>query len=98
MNLTLDLFLFSFQKKSFSNIKKSNKGNTSSSENTYGSQSDNWSSWQDDNEGFVNSPLNKMEELRKEREEKKLQRQKEIEAKRAARSGPMKLGAKKVQL
>ena len=30
-----------------------------------------------------------------QREEKRLQRQKEIEAKRAARRGPMKLGAKK---
>jgi len=35
------------------------------------------------------------EEVKKKREEKKLERQKEIEAKRAARKGPMKLGSKK---
>ena len=35
------------------------------------------------------------DEKKKQREEKRLQRQKEIEAKRAAKKGPMKLGAKK---
>jgi hypothetical protein len=34
----------------------------------------------------------KFDEARKKREEKKLQRQRELEARRAARSGPMKLG------
>ncbi|ROT76596.1 N-terminal kinase-like protein [Penaeus vannamei] len=38
----------------------------------------------------------KSDEQRRLREEKRLQRQKEIEAKRAARMGPMKLGAKKM--
>lgn len=38
----------------------------------------------------------KLEEARKKREERKLQRQKELEARRANKSGPMKLGAKKV--
>jgi len=36
-----------------------------------------------------------MDEARRKREEKKLQRQKELEAKRANRSTAMKLGAKK---
>ncbi|XP_076052648.1 N-terminal kinase-like protein yata isoform X2 [Oratosquilla oratoria] len=40
--------------------------------------------------------LTKGDEVRRQREERKLQRQKEIEAKRAARAGPMKLGAKKL--
>lgn len=42
---------------------------------------------------------NKFEEARKKREERKLQRQKELEARRANRNtagGPMKLGAKKM--
>ncbi|KAF4518608.1 hypothetical protein B566_EDAN009857 [Ephemera danica] len=39
--------------------------------------------------------FNKIEEARKKREEKKLQRQKELEARRANRSGGSKLGAKK---
>ncbi|XP_047501950.1 N-terminal kinase-like protein isoform X2 [Penaeus chinensis] len=38
----------------------------------------------------------KGDDQRRLREEKRLQRQKEIEAKRAARAGPMKLGAKKI--
>lgn len=38
---------------------------------------------------------NKIEEARKKREEKKLQRQKELEARRANRLGGSKLGAKK---
>lgn len=49
----------------------------------------------------------KLDEARRKREEKKMQRQRELEARRAARvaggtggpsSGPMKLGAKKIQL
>lgn len=40
----------------------------------------------------------RLEEARRKREEKKIQRQKELEARRANRSGggPMKLGAKKI--
>jgi SCY1-like protein 1 len=40
----------------------------------------------------------KLEEAKKKREERKLMRQKELEARRASRStgGPMKLGAKKM--
>lgn len=39
----------------------------------------------------------KLEDVRKRREEKKLQRQKELETRRATRNaGPMKLGAKKI--
>ena len=39
----------------------------------------------------------KLDEARRKREEKKLQRQRELEARRAQRnSGPMKLGAKKL--
>lgn len=34
----------------------------------------------------------KFDEARRKREEKKLQRQREMEARRAARAGPMKLG------
>ncbi|KAL0270408.1 UNVERIFIED_CONTAM: hypothetical protein PYX00_007828 [Menopon gallinae] len=41
------------------------------------------------------SASNKLE-VRKRREEKKLQRQKELEARRSSRTGPMKLGAKKI--
>ncbi|KAK6638702.1 hypothetical protein RUM43_006969 [Polyplax serrata] len=44
----------------------------------------------------VNSSAAKLEEVRKRREEKKIQRQKELESRRASRAaGPMKLGAKK---
>lgn len=38
----------------------------------------------------------KFDEARRKREEKKLQRQRELEARRAARVGPMKIGAKKL--
>lgn len=37
----------------------------------------------------------KMDEARRKREEKKVQRQRELESRRAAR-GPLKLGAKKI--
>ncbi|EDV53186.1 N-terminal kinase-like protein [Drosophila erecta] len=62
----------------------------------------NWNSdsWADgefeplDESGFGNA---KLDEARRKREEKKLQRQRELEARRAQRaSGPMKLGAKKL--
>nr|CAD7203513.1 unnamed protein product [Timema douglasi] len=48
--------------------------------------------------GDANGASNRLEEARKKREEKKLLRQKELEARRATRitGGPMKLGAKKV--
>ena len=38
------------------------------------------------------------DETRRRNEEKKAERQKAIEAKRAAKKGPMKLGAKKVMI
>ncbi|XP_063221892.1 N-terminal kinase-like protein isoform X1 [Bacillus rossius redtenbacheri] len=47
----------------------------------------------------VSNSTSRLEEARKKREEKKLQRQKELEARRATRvvsGGPMKLGAKKL--
>lgn len=47
------------------------------------------------NETFLSIGGNKLDEARRKREEKKLQRQRELEARRAAR-GPMKLGAKKL--
>ena len=54
--------------------------------------SDSWGNdWGDVNSSTVNSS----DEARKRRDEKKAERQKEIEAKRAAKKGPMKLGAKK---
>ena len=36
------------------------------------------------------------EEARRRREEKRVERQKELQSKRAAKKGPMKLGAKKM--
>ena len=54
--------------------------------------SDSWGNdWGDANSSTISSS----DEARKRREEKKAERQKEIEAKRAAKKGPMKLGAKK---
>lgn len=38
----------------------------------------------------------KLDEAKQQREERRLQRQREIEAKRAARAGPMKLGARRI--
>ena len=59
---------------------------------TESNSSDSWANdWGDAN----SSTLNSSDEARKRREEKKAERQKEIEAKRAAKKGPMKLGAKK---
>lgn len=46
--------------------------------------------------GSSNSSSSKGDEARQQREERRLQRQREIEAKRAARSGAMKLGAKRI--
>ena len=47
------------------------------------------------NDSFASKSNDTEDEKKKLREEKRLQRQKEIEAKRAAKKGPMKLGAKK---
>ena len=46
----------------------------------------------------ANTTNHKLEEAKKKREERKLMRQKELEARRATRTtgGPMKLGAKKL--
>ena len=49
-----------------------------------------WDDW-----GNTNTDENK-DDARKRREEKRLERQKEIEAKRSAKKGPMKLGGKKM--
>ena len=54
------------------------------------SSSAGWDDW-----GNSNTEESK-DEARKRREEKRLERQKEIEAKRAAKKGPMKLGGKKM--
>ena len=54
--------------------------------------SDSWGNdWGEVNTNSIGSS----DEARKRREEKKAERQKEIEAKRAAKKGPMKLGTKK---
>ena len=64
----------------------------SPSATTETNSSDSWGNdWGDTN----SSTMNSSDEARKRREEKKADRQKEIEAKRAAKKGPMKLGAKK---
>ena len=52
---------------------------------------DNWDDW--GNETSTKPQTD--DEKKRQREEKRLQRQKELEAKRAAKKGPMKLGAKK---
>ena len=46
---------------------------------------------------FLDISINK-DESRRRNEEKKAERQKAIEAKRAAKKGPMKLGTKKVMI
>ncbi|XP_013119364.1 N-terminal kinase-like protein [Stomoxys calcitrans] len=62
----------------------------------------NWNSdsWADGEFEPIDEPITgnaKLDEARRKREEKKLQRQRELEARRAQRnSGPMKLGAKKL--
>ncbi|BFF91361.1 N-terminal kinase-like protein [Drosophila madeirensis] len=59
----------------------------------------NWNSdsWADGEFETLDEPGNKMDEARRKREEKKLQRQRELEARRAQRAtGPLKLGAKKL--
>lgn len=59
------------------------------------------SGWEDTEFEPLDETLNsnpKLEEARKKREERKLMRQKELEARRAGKTtgGPMKLGAKKM--
>jgi len=72
--------------------------NWTSSENATVKSDNNWdSSWNDTTEWKMNdSTALEKDEARRKREEKRNQRQKELEAKRNARQGPMKLGAKKV--
>ena len=53
------------------------------------------SGWDDWGNSKTSTEDNK-DEARKRREEKRLERQKEIEAKRSAKKGPMKLGGKKM--
>ena len=55
----------------------------------------NWADWGDNNTPAFSNFDTDADEKKRQREEKRLQRQKEIEAKRAAKKGPMKLGAKK---
>jgi SCY1-like protein 1 len=47
---------------------------------------------------YLSAASSRLEEARKKREERKLQRQKELEARRATKltGGPMKLGTKKM--
>ena len=52
-------------------------------------------SWGNDWGEVNTNSMGSSDEARKRREEKKAERQKEIEAKRAAKKGPMKLGTKK---
>ncbi|XP_058443851.1 N-terminal kinase-like protein isoform X2 [Malaya genurostris] len=82
--------------------------------NTTNNSNSNWNNvgdgWTDGDFEPIDEPSTgnpKLDEARRKREEKKMQRQRELEAKRAARgvagaggpsSGPMKLGAKKIQL
>ncbi|KAB7499520.1 N-terminal kinase-like protein [Armadillidium nasatum] len=73
------------------------KTNTSKLQTSNSNADSSWGTWDDASnikveKDFDSEPWN---ESRKQREEKKLQRQKEIEAKRAARGGPMKLGTRK---
>lgn len=58
----------------------------------------NWGSADSDggNLGGRTTDPEKLEEMRKRREERKLHRQNELETKRSNRKGPMKLGAKKI--
>ena len=53
---------------------------------------DDWDDWGNES---TTKPTNEIDDKKKQREEKRMQRQKELEAKRAAKKGPMKLGAKK---
>jgi len=61
-----------------------------------------WSDWSssDNDRSFTASSSDpaKQEEMRKRREERKLHRQNELQAKKASKGGPLKLGAKKIDL
>jgi len=57
--------------------------------------SSDWNSWEEPSTSFGSSQADKDEE-RLLREEKRRQRRAEMEAKKANRKGPMKLGAKKM--
>ncbi|XP_063584982.1 N-terminal kinase-like protein isoform X2 [Penaeus indicus] len=73
----------------------SQRSTTMSSPSTTSSGWDDWEA-KSPAESSTIGGNSKADEQRRQREEKRLQRQKEIEAKRAARAGPMKLGAKKI--
>lgn len=70
---------------------------TSSPNNASWNQFDSWADGEfepiDDTQHKTNP---KLEEAKRKREEKKLQRQQEFEQRRASRSNPLKLGAKKM--
>ncbi|KAK7067531.1 N-terminal kinase-like protein [Halocaridina rubra] len=77
---------------------QSKSGTTMSRSSSKTSGGGGWDEWgeQDTAQGTCNAGNSKVDEQKRQREERRLQRQKEIEAKRAARAGPMKLGAKKI--
>jgi hypothetical protein len=57
---------------------------------------DEWNDWNAGDSGGVCLTSSGVDSRKNERDEKRLARQKEIEAKRAAKKGPLKLGAKKL--
>lgn len=91
--------------KNMTNIINNTTNNSNSNWNT--STGDGWNDGDFEPIDEPNTGTSKLDEARRKREEKKMQRQRELEARRAARvaggaggpsSGPMKLGAKKIQL
>ncbi|XP_055586275.1 N-terminal kinase-like protein isoform X2 [Uranotaenia lowii] len=92
--------------KNMTNIMNSSTNNSNSN---WGTSCDGWNDGEFESIEEPSTGNSKMDEARRKREEKKMQRQRELEARRAARttgagaggsscSGPMKLGAKKIQL
>ncbi|XP_062700998.1 N-terminal kinase-like protein isoform X1 [Aedes albopictus] len=90
--------------KNMTNILNSTTNNSNSN---WGTTGDGWTDGDFEPIDEPNTGNSKLDEARRKREEKKMQRQRELEARRAARSaggpgapssGPMKLGAKKIQL
>ncbi|XP_021696640.1 N-terminal kinase-like protein isoform X1 [Aedes aegypti] len=84
-----------------------NSATTNNSNSNWGTTGDGWNDGDFEPIDEPNTGNSKLDEARRKREEKKMQRQRELEARRAARSaggaggpssGPMKLGAKKIQL
>lgn len=78
-----------------------NDGDGDGHEHVNNTNNANWNSdsWADGEFEPIDDALTgnqKLDEARRKREEKKLQRQRELEARRAQRGGPMKLGAKKL--